>query len=225
MVDTIVNKPVEDVIIEQQELAKDLLNRFGLYANRTKRVMVAGGAPRDWEHNIAAKDLDIFLELGEREVTPARDPTDQFDDPVYSRSFISAILNVPLEDVVTPAAGEEYEMPLISFVYNINNLPHPVQVIGTRNQLKWHIREFPVSISQIAFDHEGVVYKSEFYKVGESFNTIYSNGQEQDAPYLARLMAKYPDRIEQTYTEGYSHMRLYRANVPSNPNEPVFLNS
>jgi hypothetical protein len=222
---TVNNKPVEDVIVEQQELAKDLLNRFGLYANLTKRVMVAGGAPRDWEHNIAAKDLDIFLELGERQIGAVGEHTDQFDDPMYSRSFISTILNVPLEDVVTPAADEEYTGSLISFVYNINNLPYPVQVIGTRNQLKWHIREFPVSISQIAFDYEGNVYKSEFYKVGESFNTIYSNGQEQDAPYLARLMAKYPDRIEQSFTEGYSHMRLYRANVPSNPNEPSFLNS
>ncbi len=205
----VIERPVEEVIEEQQALAKDLLSRFGDFVNQTGRVAVAGGAPRDWDHNKAAKDIDIFLNVGHEKNSP-RSIT---EDKEEGRKVIAKTLGLPLTDVVDADENDTYTGGEICWVFNILNLIWPVQIIGIKWRVADQVQAFPVSISKIMYDYDGNFYRDVWYKIGEVFNVIYHpNLNDGIGEYVNRVLSKYPEKIPLTGMD-VGHYRSYFANV------------
>jgi len=136
-------------------------------------AFAAGGAPRDWDHDIPAKDVDIF--------TDCRGNLPEFDKifGLYSGT-----------DMTLPV---EYEgNPNLINVYEYVYLGVKVQIIVVKT-LDSLLKTFPLSISQVYYDTEtGTVvgtsayYETKVTKTVKVTNTDHSHRQD----YAERIMAK-----------------------------------
>lgn len=146
-------------------------------------AIIAGGAPRDWEHGIVARDVDVFLHV-----------PDSWTIGVITRQ-LNKVCNIK------PSAfkGEErmqwYEKnPDIRAVFDWNHLGVDFQLIVVKKPVFDYHRNFPLSICQAMRKNFKNYLTTEFKasKVTKQIyitNKLYNNA---DA-YVAKVVSKYKD--------------------------------
>jgi len=160
----------EVLIKKQKEVAEYFISKIN-EAGFT--AFAAGGAPRDWDHNMPAKDIDIF--------TDYKGKLFQFNN--MFDLYNSQNMTLPAEYQGNPNLLNVYE-------YQYKHVKVQIIVVNNLNKL---LSGFPLSISQVYYDTEsknsvGTVeyYESKATKVIKVTNIDHSHRQD----YAERIMTK-----------------------------------
>lgn len=177
---------IADEIAKQKTVANAalrLLNNAGF-----NDAMVLGGAPRDWLHNNAAKDLDIYIE--------------------YSGSLMDMVERIKralflqpheLQDVTSTSDYLKNKDNGVLYVFNVVNLAVPVQIIiCDRPPLKM-LEVFHGSLSQTYAYHNVDsgnldVRSSSTFVLGKRF-LVHFVRKTDDPVYISKVTRKYPQYL------------------------------
>lgn len=177
---------LEELTVERIEIQKDyakfLLKELGVI---DPDVMLAGGAPRDWDNGKAAKDLDIYIQGKENESSWS----------VAHRVFqVLSRLDLNIERVEDSNYGSQRDNG-ISAVYNLKASIVPVQIVICEKSQEQVLELFDCSTSKIYMRQLGYILKSDEYVVGKKYKTYFLR-IDANEEYKERIRAKFPDYKE-----------------------------
>jgi len=169
----------------QKAVAKNLLNRFLNEMPEGTIAYVAGGAPRDWHHGWGCRDLDIFYK------TP--DHAD-VDDILSKYTLIKekyGSYGYGIDNSQGLMSVHEYEAKDYSRSKSMSH--KKVQLIRTAFDPLEVITNFPISLSRIWMDKEGIIKCDLMYKIGYNNSTIYEIHDEQgwNYVYLNKILGRF----------------------------------
>jgi len=169
----------------QKAVSKNLLNRFLNEMPEGTIAYVAGGAPRDWHHGWGCRDLDIFYK------TP--DHAD-VDDILSKYTLIKekyGSYGYGIDNSQGLMSVHEYEVKDYSRSRSMSH--KKVQLIRTAYDPLEVITNFPISLSRIWMDKEGIIKCDLMYKIGYNNSTIYEIHDEQgwNYVYLNKILGRF----------------------------------
>lgn len=136
-------EPDADAVESQQGVAKVVLDHL---SGIDPHVVVAGGAPHDWQKGIPARDVDTFVHL-----------------PTYmDASECQEYLNTLLDTYVGQVYGEDYEDPRITAVFRLNLQGVRFDLIVIPGDPEKVMETFPSTHSQISWDGEEYTSTTEY---------------------------------------------------------------
>ena len=149
----------------QKAVAKNLLNRFLNEMPEGTIAYVAGGAPRDWHHGWGCRDLDIFYKT----------PDDANVDDILSKYTLMkkeyGNYGYGVDGNQGIMSVHEYDTKDYSRSRSMSH--KKVQLIRTKYDPLEVITDFPISLSRIWMDKEGIIKCDFMYKIGYNNSTIY----------------------------------------------------
>lgn len=156
------------------------------------RVLLAGGAPRDWYFTRVAKDLDIYLYL----------PYNDLDE---INNFIEFLLNkYGTKKSVNYVDEFEYiKSDIYKCIYTYNILGEDVQIIILNKDLSISdiLNSFDLSLCK-AWYKDGLINLSEDFKISILTNHIYLCGDNDwENEHVKRICEKYPSFKRSTYSD------------------------
>jgi len=169
----------------QKAVSKNLLNRFLNEMPEGTIAYVAGGAPRDWHHGWGCRDLDIFYK------TP--DHAD-VDDILSKYTLIKekyGSYGYGIDNSQGLMSVHEYDVKDYSRSKSMSH--RKVQLIRTAYDPLEVITNFPISLSRIWMDKEGIIKCDLMYKIGYNNSTIYEVHTEQgwNYVYLNKILGRF----------------------------------
>lgn len=146
-------------------------------------MFVAGGAVRDTIFNKEIKDIDIFIPIRFNFSSEA------------NNQFIHFI-----KTCCTPVCDREYDSDFV--VYSLTDTFAKIKLVldniqiivrYDHNNIEDVVKNFPVSISRVYFDHMNnkVVKSKAFIKSQETRTVYYKIATKQDMKYINRIRDKY----------------------------------
>ena len=148
-------------------------------------VVVAGGAPRDWDNDRQAKDLDIYIQGKEYEST-------------WSVAHRANRVLSTLGFSVSRQESSDYDylgQNGIAAVYDLKEVMVPAQLIICSVSQNKVIDMFDCSTSKIWMSPYGYVHKSPEYTVGKKYKTYFLK-EETKHEYKERMRNKFPNYKE-----------------------------
>lgn len=166
-------------ITSQKAVAKSFLEILG---SVDKTVTLSGGAPRNWERNLPANDLDFYVSVSPEEVAS-----------VLGEGFKNFITIIGLE------FNEIYDLNpfLKSVLTNENYNGCKIQIMFVQNISPENVtKNFPVSCSQIWYDKDFNLHKTKLYEVTEEDKVVVQVGHLYAArgKYIEKIRSYYPER-------------------------------
>lgn len=159
-------------ISAQQGIAKYLFEKL---RRLDYRVMLAGGAPRDWYFQREATDLDFYVRM----------PT-----IASGREAIQALESVGL---IVEELGEAYNDSDTDIAYvtegTYGGVTFQVMFINVHNTSV--LNTFDISLCQIAWTPEAGFELSDIFMLGEIERTVYYTGAKY-SKHAIRVRSKYP---------------------------------
>lgn len=148
-------------------------------------INVVGGAPRDWDYNIPAQDIDIWLK------------NRTFGDDQYKRL---RTLFEPLGATVRKVTNNDYarDGEYIHYIYNVVWQDVDLQFIFVEDpSVEAVIQHVCCNFSEISWDWRGDVLKPTLpYKTGRMARVLEFKDDKGRSPrdnYVAKMAARYPD--------------------------------
>lgn len=191
----------------QQQQANRYLTRIEQLLD--PNAVLAGGAPRDWFFNKNAKDLDIFVYLGEQNKKPSY-WKQKLEDAGFKVKDIKTKYNNPkpiitqvvdwFNETICKVEPHDYEFSLNPYLECVVDIEvelgeNPVQVMIMNQPVdQCTYTKFPVSISQIWYKN-GKFNKTPDFLVGIKHNIIYPTGidNSMDGKYTKKVREKFPE--------------------------------
>lgn len=167
----------------QKDYAKFLLNKLSLL---DPDVMVAGGAPRDWDDNKPAKDLDIYIQGIKGESTWSL---------AYRVNRILIELDIQMRRNEDPNYVDYTNKNGVAAVYNLSNVAVPTQLIICDMYQHEMINLFDCSLSMLWMSDSGFIHKKPEYTVSRKYKTYFLK-TTADNEYKERIRSKFPDYKE-----------------------------
>lgn len=201
------------VYYQQQQQANRYLTRIEQLLD--PNAVLAGGAPRDWFFNRNAKDLDIFVYLGEQNKKPSYWKQKLEDvgfkvsaiknkygpkDGMFAQCF-EWTKNIFASCKLTKSTNQEDYIlsmnPYLECVVDIEveSGENPVQIMIMNQPVdQCTYTKFPVSISQIWYKN-GKFNKTPDFLVGIKHNIIYPTGidNSMNGKYTKKVREKFPE--------------------------------
>ena len=149
----------------QKAASKNQLNRFLNEMPEGTIAYVAGGAPRDWHHGWGCRDLDIFYKT----------PDDANVDDILSKY---TLMKKEYGNYGYGVDGNQGIMSIHEYdatdYSRSRSMSHKkIQLIRTKYDPLEVITDFPISLSRIWMDKEGIIKCDFMYKIGYNNSTIY----------------------------------------------------
>jgi len=172
----------------QKKLSFNLLQRLQIVA---PSVVLAGGAPRDWDHGREASDFDYFISL-----------TD-FNSG-YFQGRLESLLDVKVTDI-TNKDPVYYENTWVYRVFEFYHYGVKCNLV-VYDLLYAHalMGAFPLSISKIYYiptyvtSREPYLIKDTEYQLGKDYKLIFINDSSK-IRYIEKVMDKYRFEYKAVY--------------------------
>jgi hypothetical protein len=170
-----------DQINIEKEIAFELLNRISVIA---PSVVLAGGAPRDWDHNCGASDFDYFVSFKDYNSTAF----------MYR---LKSLLNIEITDI-TNNDPSYYENKWVYSVYELYYFGFKCNLVVYSLDCTSELLDvFPISISKICYmptfvfkDKKPSLFKHVEYNLGKDYNLVFINDSTKTR-YINKVMEKY----------------------------------
>jgi hypothetical protein len=182
------NQTMNNEIELQKKLSFNLLKRLQIVA---PSVILAGGAPRDWDHGREASDFDYFINL-----------TD------FNSGYFQGRLESLLDDKVTDITYKDpsyYENTWVHSVFEFYYYGFKCNLV-VYNLLYTSslIEAFPLSLSKIYYSptyadvKEPYLVKHTEYELGKDYKLIFINDSTKTR-YIDKIMDKYRFEYKAVY--------------------------
>jgi len=186
---TEIKLPNELFVRAQKSASKNHLNRFLNEMPDGTVAYIAGGAPRDWHHGWGCRDLDIFYKT----------PDDVNVDDILSKY---TLMKQEYGNYGYGVDGHQgimsvHEYDAKDYSRSKSMAHRKVQLIRTKYDPLEVITDFPISLSRIWMDKEGLIKCDNIYKIGYNNSSIYEIHTKQgwNYFYLNKILGRFPNYV------------------------------
>jgi hypothetical protein len=168
----------------QHAAAKRQLNKFLQAMPVGTEAYIAGGAPRDWHHGWGCRDVDIFFHVPEQEdaLTQATQQLSKYK--LMGKAYGSDY---------SYGCGEQGINSIYEYPIHQGSLRYrTIQLIWLRKRPLDVIRNFPMNMSHIWMDRNGIITCDYHYRLGYNSSVLRpANDSQYIYPYLEKILPRY----------------------------------
>jgi len=178
------NKSTGMYPIAQHNAAKYQLRKFLKAMPEGTEAYIAGGAPRDWHHGWGCRDVDIFFHVPEN--------GDALTQTVQHLSQYT-LLGEAYGSDYSYGCGEQGINSIYEYPIHQGSLRYrKVQLIWLRKRPLDVIRNFPMNMSHIWMDRNGIITCDYHYRLGYNSSVLRpANDSQYIYPYLEKILPRY----------------------------------